>query len=143
MLDTYIKPLHKTRWDSAMEVHHITPQMVKNAPLSHQIAPIVRDIFSSAEVVVGHNASFDSRMVEQCLGIAIPKNKLYDTMTEFKKTGYGSYKLKDAVTYYCPEKLSSYQAGTHNSKVDALLTLAVYKQQCAERAAKQEQDYEY
>lgn len=143
LLDTYVKPFHKIRWDSAMEIHHITPQMVQSSPLPHQIVPMVRDIFNSAEVVIGHNVSFDARMVEQCLGVTIPKSKLYDTMTEFKKTGYGSYKLKDAVAYYCPEKLSSYQAGAHNSKVDTLLTLAVYKQQCAERTAEQEQDREY
>lgn len=137
LINTFVKPVFKQEWNEATRINHITPQMVANAPLPSEIASKVRDIFESSKVVVGFNVSFDVRMVKQCLGISIDKNKVYDVAKDFKKINLPSHKLEDAVKYYCPDKYSEFCKGAHDSSVDTKLTLDIYLKQLSMQNEKQ------
>lgn len=130
LLNTYVKPSHTVEWNQAMAVHHITPNMVKNAPTAKDIAPKVRDIFESATMVAGYNVPFDVRMVKQNFGVFVPKEKTYDLQPVFKKDHpEGSHKLEDAVRIYCPEIYEEYSNGKHSSEIDTIATAKVLVKQ--------------
>lgn len=131
LLDTYIKPVNKTYWGVAMTINHITPQMVKDSPTANELLFKVKDIFENADIIVGHNVSFDARMISNIFGVNIPKEKLYDTLSQFKKDkSEGPYKLENAVEFYCgKEILDSFLTGAHSSSVDTLATVAVFNAQ--------------
>ena len=128
LLDTYVKPYKLKSWDEAMAVNHITPEMVENAPYPHEIAPIVRDIFMSADEILGYNVLFDNRVVTHCLGLDINGKTEVDPLKGFRsvKTPTGHHKLGDAVEYYCPEAITEYSEGAHDAATDIKATLAVY-----------------
>lgn len=130
ILETYVKPRAKS-WDEAMAVNHITPEMVKDAPTAPELAARIRDIFNSADRVVGFNVSFDARMVEQSFGTKIIQPKLYDTYSHFKKEHPETKgkKLEDAVKVYCPELYSEYSEGKHDAGVDTRATVKIFLEQ--------------
>ena len=103
--------------------------MVKDAPYPHEIAPLVRDIFYSADEILGYNVIFDNRVVTNCLGIDMNGLISVDPLKGFRavKTESGHHKLGDAVEYYCPEELEEYRAGAHDAATDIKATLAVYR----------------
>lgn len=41
LLNSYIRPEHKTEWTAAEAINHISPQMVKNAPVISDIVPLI------------------------------------------------------------------------------------------------------
>jgi DNA polymerase III epsilon subunit-like protein len=128
LFSSYLHPYHSKEWKKAMEAHHITPDMVKDAPYPHEVAGIIRELFAKAEVITGHNLKFDLAFVEKCLRIKIPEEKIFDTYPFFKQDRPGGHhKLGDAVEYYCPEKLDFYKNGAHNAEIDTLSNMAVYE----------------
>jgi len=131
LLDTFVKPYYKQSWEAAEKVNGISPQIVKDAPYPHEIAPFIRDIFEQAQIIVGHNVNFDIRMVEQNLHISFEGKEIFDTLEQFRrdKPGKGGHKLGDAVEYYCPELLDTYKNGAHKSDIDTMCTLTVYQKQ--------------
>ena len=128
LISTYLQPYNKLNWDEAQKVNHITPEMVRDAPYPHEIAPLVRDIFNSANTIIGHNVSFDNRMVKNNLGINVPVSKVYDTLRMFKKQypNREHYKLIDAVEVYCPEIMDEFTKNAHDAKMDTYATMKVY-----------------
>lgn len=135
LLETYIKPRNKTSWPGASQTNHIYPWTVKDAPYSEQVAPIIAKIFGDADAIIGHNVDFDIRFVEQCMNISIDKDKVCDTMKIFradfstKDTKGKSFSLESAVKEYCPEILSSFLQGAHDSTTDTKATMAVFLKQ--------------
>lgn len=68
LLSTYIKPQNCTDWSEAEKVHHITKDMVKDAPDAMKVAKIVKKIFDNADVITGYNVGFDIKMTAARLG---------------------------------------------------------------------------
>lgn len=135
LLDTYVKPHYRIRWDQAEETHHISPKDVRNAPYPEEIASKVKEIFDSADIFVGHNVAFDVRFIEACLHFGINKDKLLDTMKIFRadKPDSESFKLECAVKEYCPEFLEEYLSGAHDSKTDTMATMRVFMAQAGHK----------
>ncbi len=126
---TYVRPIRKESWDDAMAVHHITPEMVKDAPLPSQVAPIVQELFRDASLVIGHNVAFDVRFVERCLGIDLSGIRILDTCEAFKAYPHeGNNKLSTAVDLLVQDEAlkAEYANGAHDALVDAKATIAVY-----------------
>lgn len=67
LLNSYIRPEHKTEWTAAEAINHISPQMVKNAPLMSDIAPLISKIMSGAKVAVAYNIDFDWHFISKAL----------------------------------------------------------------------------
>ena len=128
LLDTYVKPYKNKEWPEAMAVNHITPEMVKDCPYPHEIAPKVRDIFLSAKEILGYNVNFDNRVVTKCLGIDMSGLTEVDPLKGFRgvKTPTKHHKLIDAVDYYCPEIKEEFESNAHDSSADIKATLDVY-----------------
>lgn len=67
LLDSYIRPEHKTEWTAAEAINQISPQMVKNAPVISDIVPLISEIMSRAKVAVAYNIDFDWRFIAKTL----------------------------------------------------------------------------
>ena len=69
LLSTYVKSDSCVFWDGAEQVTHITPDFIEEHGAKHSlVAKAVREIFDAADTIVGHNVSFDKRMVSACFG---------------------------------------------------------------------------
>lgn len=128
LMNTFVKPHYKQRWDRAQEVHNISPADVRKAPYPEEIRDQVKQIFSDADVLIGHNVAFDVRFVEHCLNIEIDEAKLLDTMKIFRadKPDSESFTLESAIRTYCPEFLDEYLSGAHDSQFDTIATMRVF-----------------
>ena len=130
IVNQYIKPVNHKSWYGAERVNHISPDMVAFSPTAKTYAPGLSEKFRDADIVVGHNVSFDSNMIAQCFGIKIPKEKLCDTLSQFKKDKKdGPHKLEDAVKFYCPDFIDSFLQGAHDSSMDTKATAMVFSAQ--------------
>lgn len=85
LLSTYVKPQNCTSWDEAEAIHHITPEMVKNAPTPDKVAAIVKQIFDSADMIVGYNVGFDVKMVSNRLNYNFDESKVVDALPLFRQ----------------------------------------------------------
>ena len=128
ILDTFVKPVAKKSWVEAEAVNHISPDMVKDAPTMAQLKPVLAEVFGKCSLVVGHNVTFDNRMVKNTSGIEISKDKCFDTCTHFKKAEPSlSHKLESAVNHYAPGYMEYYKEGAHGALTDTVATAAVYR----------------
>lgn len=126
-LSTFLHPYYKKAWPGAMAVNHITPQMVENAPYPIDIAPEVRDLIESANVITGYNVNFDIRFFEKCLGIDFSNKQIIDLCKIFKEyKPSGSHKLRDALLEFCPESLHEYDNGAHFADTDTKATVKLF-----------------
>ena len=127
ILNTYLKPYHKTQWKDAQKVNHISPLMVSNAPHLDEYSDGLQDIFSKASVVVGHNVAFDLKFLEKYGKIKVDREKVFDTCKYFKKDEPSlKHTLADAINYYCPEAMKDYEKNAHNALYDTIATARVY-----------------
>lgn len=127
LYESYIKPMVKKQWYGSQQVHGITPQMVSNAPSALEVRELIKPLFENADVIVGHNVSFDLRFIE-ALGIKIDNAKVYDTMKIYKADMKSeSYSLENAVKEYCPIFYSQFVEKAHNSTMDTCATAKVFE----------------
>jgi len=123
---------------SAIEVHKITNEEVKNKPIFGHFLPQIEKRIQWADIVVGQNVDFDlGIMIREYQGLKkycniadLPK---FDTMKEGKdiinaKTANGKKKvpnLEEAVKFYNLEHLKD--GHYHNALVDTKLTAEVFR----------------
>lgn len=69
LLHTYVKPEHRTSWDEAEEINHISPEMVKDSPTLTQLKPLLTEIFNSADRIIAYNIEYDRKFIEPALDI--------------------------------------------------------------------------
>lgn len=130
--DQYVKPLRKRKWEDAMKVNHITPEMVKDSPSSDVLAPVWQSLFDQADYIIGHNVNFDIRMMN-AIGVKVDSTKVIDTMKIHKVLCPNSVndKLETAVKEMASENIKAqYADGAHSAIVDVLATLDVYHTFC-------------
>lgn len=127
LFSSYIKPYRHKEWPGAQEVHHISPEMVKDAPYPHEVAPLLRDIFMSAEEILGYNIMrFDNRFMSKNFQINLSGKTGVDPIIGFNSVNLPHHKLGNAVEYYCPEALIEYNLGAHDAATDVRATIKVY-----------------
>ena len=67
LFNSFLKPSHIKSWDEATKTHHITPEMVVNAPTINQIRDAVQKLLDKASLIVGYNhLNFDNRFLANC-----------------------------------------------------------------------------
>ncbi len=125
--DYYIRPVRHSSWNSAMAINHITPSMVMDKPTANELRAEIVRIFEEADVIVGYNLAFDTRMVKNVFGYEIPKNKQFDAMKFFKKfePDNEGHKLADAYKFYTGKNIDD----AHNSLADTRATLEVFRRE--------------
>ena len=127
LLNTFVKPVNHKTWKKASEVNGIYPEDVVSAPTAKVLRETVKKIFESADIIIGHNVSFDIRMVEQCFHIKFSNVLILDTLDLFKMDKpEGTHKLINAVEEYIPEQLDWFKNGAHKSDTDTKATLMVF-----------------
>ncbi len=137
LLDTYVKPVHTTSWVEAYKVNGITKEMVEDAPTLDELASQIRNIFESAEMIIGYNElSFDLNFLDK-LKLNIKDKKIVDIMLDFAEVygewneKYNDYKWKkliECADYY------GYHFKAHNSLEDVKATLFCYKKMLKQNA---------
>lgn len=129
LLDSYVKPYRKKSWKGAVHVNGITPDMVKDAPLLHELIPKIRGVFLSANLLVTYNGEFDARFLSAS-GIDLDSIPEFDVMLQFAPVYgdyneyYGNYRFKSlsfCASYY------GYEFKAHDAREDALATLFCWK----------------
>lgn len=147
LLSTYVKPQNCTSWEDSMEIHHITPEMVKDAPTADKVASIVKQIFDNADMIVGYNVGFDVKMVANRFGYEFDENKIIDALPLFrqylkenleKTEGRACYKAEDGSVVQA--NLSSavkvllgnqeyiiFESEAHDAEADTIETAKVMK----------------
>ncbi len=64
-MNIYIKPTNTRRWDEAMAVNHITPEMVAGCPQMESVKGEIESLLRNAKVIVGYNLPFDLRKLHK------------------------------------------------------------------------------
>lgn len=59
LMDSLVHPKVAKKWPFTVHIHHITPQMVRNAPTIDELEPQILEILSSAEEILGYSISND------------------------------------------------------------------------------------
>lgn len=128
LLDKLVKPYWHDEWPEAEKINGIAPEMVKDAPFAHDLIPIVKGYFESANVWISYGGDYDLRLLKSW-GIDPEGKELVDVMKLFAPVygewneKYESYKwqsLTTAAAYY------DYKFDAHNSLSDCKATLYVY-----------------
>lgn len=129
LVNTYVRPYVKTDWHEAARINGITPKMVKDAPRAHELIPLVRGIFESAELLVSYNGQFDMGFLAEW-GIDLYEKPHFDVMMEFAPI-YGEW--SDWHQDYKWQKLTTcaahygYDFKAHDSLEDVRATLFCYR----------------
>ncbi len=117
----------------ATAIHHITNEMVKDAPYIDKALPTILN-FIGNDIIVGHNVGFDIRfLINACIweGILNQKFKAIDTMSLARK-----YIPKSKVPSYSLDTLRQFlnlNEPSHRAMLDCEATAKVY-QYCYQKA---------
>ncbi len=148
LLHTLCKPKHHKTWAKAQEIHEISPAMVKDKPPFEAVFPKVKEILSSAKLVIAYNIEFE---LEFLWG--------YDAVCGF----IGNGKIRENVVWgadpmlmYCAYKANErwqklttvakhfkYKFDAHDSLEDVKATLFCYKKMIEFINANEGKDYIY
>lgn len=127
LLNQYFKPEHKTSWENAEQVNHISPESTKDKPYLKEYKEKIEKMLQSADLIVGYNTGFDMKMLEQN-GIQVPKDRKYvDLMIPFaeikgEKNEYGRPKWQKLITCAKEYGFPVDSAEWHNSLGDTMAT---------------------
>lgn len=111
----------------ATAIHHITDEMVKDAPYINEVLPAILD-FIGDDIIVGHNVGFDIRfLINACVWEGIPnqKFKAIDTLSLARK-----YIPKSDVSDFSLDSLRQFlniNEPAHRAMVDCEATAKVYQ----------------
>lgn len=134
LFDSYIKPTQHTEWAEAERIHHITPEMVADAPTIAEVMPEINDILNRYDKIIGYNLKFDKAFLENN-GAEFLSTEYADVMKMFapiygewndQRGSYKWQKLTIAADYYGYDWSEHKEA--HNSLGDCYATLHVYKE---------------
>ena len=129
LLDTLVKPVGKISPD-AISVHHITNEMVKDAPTWKVVWEKTKAILQNRIVVI-YNADFDVRMLKQThmvnwMAWAPPPGTEFTCLMKLYAQFYGERNTKTGTYKWQSLDIAGQQCGiplpnTHRAKDDTLL----------------------
>lgn len=132
LFDEAFCPAHKTSWEGASRVNGIYPADVAGLPPIADAVPVLQEIFSDAEEVIGYNVEFDLAFLA-AIGVVPREDALItDTMREYAyaigewddyHADYKWYRLTVAARHIGYK----WRSRAHTSLADAYATLAVQK----------------
>ena len=83
LINTYVKPIHKRKWDKAEAVNGISPEMVSDAPVMPALLNKIQELIYDADWLVGYNSTkFDDNFLKAA-GLDLSSVKEYDVMLEY------------------------------------------------------------
>ena len=129
LLDTFVRPTRRKRWDEAQAINGISPQMVASRPTINAFRDQIRDLIYGNNLIVGYNLYFDlSFITKQCKFDERPR-RTFDVMHEYsrvhgRRSPYGGRKyskLTECTKFY------GYSYRAHHSINDAIATAHCYR----------------
>ena len=139
LINTYIKPSHKRKWEKAEAVNGISPDMVKDAPVMPALFNKIQELIYSAEWLVGYNnTQFDDNFLKAA-GYDLSSVKEFDVMLEYAEryNPYDEYhgnrkwsKLIEAAHRW------NYGFSAHDALNDTKATLFIFQKMREDDAAK-------
>ena len=132
LLHSYVKPDNHSQWPEAEAIHHITPDMVKDAPSISDLQPLINEIFDNAEHVIIYNSDYDMKFLNPVLD-KDHDDKLHCCMKDFAEfygewnEQRGSFKFKSlsfSMDYYSQE----WRGDAHGALADTFACKAVWEQ---------------
>lgn len=121
LFDSYIKPYANTTWDES--IHHITPEMVKNAPYLHQVIIELKSILNGDNLLVGWGMDTDLLMISDRIGVDYIASKNYFDVSDLKEFRLGGKRIK----LQTAAESIGYFYESHNSLEDARAVLKCLK----------------
>ena len=118
LVNTLIRPVNRTEWPDAENIHGISPKDVRNAPTQDQISDDIRDAVRDCRVVI-YNAKYDSQYLPE-LESAAEISCCMEQFTEFNQGKRTS--LMNAT-----EIIGYERQGSHRALADTLSCRAVWK----------------
>ena len=111
-----VKPKSKKTWDN-VDIHGITPEMVKDAPHFEDIRDEVQTIFDQAKMIAGYNInSYDIKIIErERYKIRVPSNR-FDVLEEYQQYFGKRVSLIKCAAHY------NYSYTAHDATEDARVT---------------------
>lgn len=133
LFNKYFKPSHVKRWDNAMAVNGITPDMVKDCGSFADSLNEIQSIFDKHKELCGYNIMFDLNFLKAYGVVPREDVKIIDVMIEFAEF------YNDWDDYHCNFVCKSlvfasayfgydWEVNAHNSLGDVLATLFLYEQ---------------
>lgn len=129
ILNTLVKPEHKTEWAEAQVIHGITPEMVADAPTLQQLKPLLQAILHNNDrALMIYNSDYDLRMLRQAINQSRPATCIMKTYADYRgipgKHAGGSkwHKLTEAAAFVGHQ----WQGNAHRALADCHATLSVY-----------------
>jgi len=86
-LSILVQPPNNFYWDRFIDIHHITPEMTRNAPTLASVWPLVEPYIKNQNVVAHCGLSFDFPVLAQTLqfyGLEVPEYEKHCTYRIFK-----------------------------------------------------------
>jgi DNA polymerase-3 subunit epsilon len=126
LLDTLVQPVGVTIPKEATAIHHITDEMMVNAPLWSEVFPKLVTILKGQRVVI-YNAAYDwPLMASQTRRAGLDFLPLVGTQVECAMLKYAAY-IGDPGRYGGDYRWQKLTGGDHTAKGDCLATLALIK----------------
>lgn len=133
LFDEYINPIFTKRWDKAMDVNGITPDMLTDKPNIIEYKQKLINILNSTDIIVGYNTQFDLSFLS-AIGIENTNAKIVDVMQDFAEV-YGEWNDNDNCYKFHNLTTCAFYYGydwnndkAHNSLSDCRATLFCYQQ---------------
>lgn len=120
LLNTLIKPKHRTSWPQAQKIHGISPAMLKHFPDIDPWVPIIREICEGRHLVI-YNADYDMQYLHFIVGLP---RQISCAMLAFCRL-YGSERWQklDFAVSYCGYQ---FDGDAHRALSDARAARAVW-----------------
>lgn len=131
LMDQLIKPVKRSVWPKAMEIHGITPEMLEDKPTFEECSHQIRGILDGKDVII-FNSKFDSAFLGNLIYGA---NSVQCAMLDFaewygepnKRGGYNKSPWKwQSLTKACEIIKYKWEGDAHRALADCKATLAVW-----------------
>lgn len=63
LINTFIRPVHKTKWDDAERIHGINFDMVEGAPTILDIDDRIKEVVKGKDLII-YNKDYDTRFLQ-------------------------------------------------------------------------------
>ena len=129
---SYFKPLTARSWPNSQAVHHITPEMVKDAPSIRKEKTDIQKIIDTADGIIGFAVDNDIRYLAES-GISVSENSIVLDVRDW----FWYYKGKELGIEFgsvprlakCAELLGfefSEESEAHSASNDTLMTIKIF-----------------
>ena len=103
LFDSYFKPGHNVDLSKSYHIHHISSDVIKNAPSFEAKADEIIEILANVDIIAGHNITFDfeflrnefNRVDQAALPTESESDETWQTVKKLKSVQHEATKVKE------------------------------------------------